>query len=165
MKLSIGVFALILACLGPLPALAVERGVLPAADDLRVQGKLSREKQIPVLILFSDPGCPYCARVRDEFLIPTTLNQEYDDRVILLEVEVGGSAKLIDFDGNRTTHGRFAQRHRVGFTPTVKLFDARGRELTEPLIGFTNADFYGGYLEQAIIDATARLRLPASAKN
>lgn len=148
----------ILACLVAASAGAVERGKLPFAADLTAEAKLSREKKIPIMILFSADGCTYCGRVRDEFFIPTTRNAEYDDKVILLEVEVGSGARLVDFQGKTTTQARFAQRYKIGFTPTVLVVDAAGKELTDPLIGLTTPDFYGGYMEDRIVQGMEKLR-------
>jgi thioredoxin-related protein len=148
----------ILTCLVPPTAHAVERGKLPFAADLAAEARTARAKQMPILIMFGSSGCGYCAKVRDEFLIPTTLNADYDDKVLLLEVDVGSSKRMLDFNGNATTHARFAQRYRVGFTPTVVLLDAHGNELTDPLVGFVTADYYGGYLEDRLNLALGKLR-------
>ena len=151
-------FALILACLLSLPVLAVERGKLPLAVDLSKEAKLAREKQIPILILFSTPGCFYCHRVREEILIPTTRNADYDNKVIMLEVESGNSARLIDFDGKVTTQDQFFARQHVSLTPTVKFFDAQGHEVADPIIGLVTVDYYGGMLDQNIEFAMAKIR-------
>ena len=157
-RFGIAFFAAILACLWMPATLAVERGKLPMASDLRKEAALAREKQIPILILFSAPGCGYCARVREQVLIPTTFNAEYDDKVIMLEVESGNAATLIDFDGHAITQADFVAKHRVGFAPTVKFFDAKGREVAEPIIGLVTVDYYGGFMDQGIDKATARIR-------
>ena len=154
--------AVILACLWLPATLAVEPGVLPIASDLRKEAKKAEEKQIPILILFSSSGCGYCERVREEFLIPTTFNAEYNDKVIMLEVENGNHRKIIDFQGRTTTHADFAARHRVGFSPTVKFFDAKGREVADPIIGLVAVDYYGGFMDQGIDQAIARIRAKAN---
>lgn len=148
----------ILACLLIPAAQAVERGKLPLAADLPADAREARAKQMPILIMFGSHGCGYCSRVRDEFLIPTTLNADYDDKVRLLEVDIGSSQRMVDFNGNFTTHARFAQRYRVGFTPTVVLLDAQGHPLADPLVGFITADYYGGYLEERLNTALTKLR-------
>lgn len=158
LRIKTGIFALILACLVLSPAYAVERGKLPYATDLSRDAKLAREKQIPILILFSMHGCPFCKRVREEVLIPTTLNAEYDNKVILLEVDGNNHAKMIDFDGKITTQANFVARNRVGFTPTVKFFDPLGREVADPIIGLVTMDYYGGVLDQAIDTSIAKIR-------
>ena len=153
-----GFFALILACLALAPAYAVERGKLPFATNLSLDAKLAREKQIPILILFSMQDCPFCKRVREEILIPTTLNAEYDNKVILLEVDGANHAKMIDFDGKITTQANFVARNRVGLTPTVKFFDPQGREVANPIVGLVTVDYYGGFLDQAIDTSIAKIR-------
>ena len=159
-KIQFGItfFAAILACLWLPATLAVERGKLQMASDLSKQAKMAREKQIPILILFSAPECGYCQRVRDEILIPTTYNAEYDDKVIMIEVESSNNARMIDFDGRAISQADFSAKHRVGFAPTVKFFDAKGREVAEPIIGLVTVDYYGGFMDQGIDKATAKIR-------
>ena len=157
-KYGITFLAAILACLGLTAALAVERGKVPLAADLSKEAKIARDKRIPILVLFSAPGCVYCDRVRNQVLIPTTLNADYDDKVIMLEVEVGNNTKLIDFDGKRITQAQFASKHKVVFTPTVKFFDARGHEVADPIVGLVTLDYYGGVFDQGIENAIARIR-------
>ncbi len=150
--------AAILACLWLPATLAVERGKLPIATDLSKEAEQARAKRIPILILFSAPDCNYCKRVREEVLIPTTFNAAYDDKVIMLEVESGNNGKIIDFDGRAITQADFVYKYKVGFSPTVKFFDAMGREVADPIIGLVTADYYGGFMDQGIDNATARIR-------
>jgi thioredoxin-related protein len=157
-RLHHGFWVGILACLTAGAAHAVERGVLPFAKDLPAEAQLARAKHMPILIMFGAQGCGYCNRVRDEVLIPTTRNADYDDKVVLLEVDVSSAKRLVDFNGVATTHAQFAQRYRVGFTPTVVLLDAQGNQLTDPLVGFVTADYYGGDLEDRLNLALGKLR-------
>ena len=157
-KFGITFLATILTCLGLTSALAVERGKLPMATDLSREAKIARDKQIPILILFSAPGCSYCARVRNEVLIPTTRNADYDNKVILLEVESGNSGNIVDFDGKTIALEKFFAKHKVGFTPTVKFFDAAGNEVAAPIIGLVTVDYYGGFLDQGIDNAISKIR-------
>jgi hypothetical protein len=85
-------------------------------------------------------------------------NAEYESKVIMRQIDVGSSALLRTFSGKTTTHARFAKDHRIKLTPTIKLFDAEGHELTEPLIGLTTPDYYGGFLDQRIDAALAKMR-------
>lgn len=147
-----------LATLASASAHAVERGVLPMAQDLVEVAREAQARRAPVLILFSASGCHYCDEVREGFLVPTTRNPDYDDKVVMVEVDAASEARLLDFDGRPTTHAAFAARMGVRMTPTVKLFDARGRELVAPLVGIVSSDFYGGFLEEAIQNALARVR-------
>lgn len=158
LKFRVGFFAAILACLALAPAHAVERGVLPLATDLSKDAKLARDKRIPILILFSMAGCNYCDQVREEVLIPTTRNAEYDNKVIMVEVDYSNRSKMIDFNGKTTTQAAFASRNNVGLTPTVKFYDAQGREVADPIVGIASMDYYGGTLDQAIDASIAKIR-------
>ena len=164
LKYGITFLAGILACLGLTAALAVERGKLPMVTDLSKEAQIARDKQIPILILFSAPGCSYCARVRDEVLIPTTRNADYDNKVILLEVESGHYGNIIDFDGKPIAQDDFIAKHKVGFNPTVKFFDAAGNEVAPPIIGLVTVDYYGGFLDQGIDNAITKIRSQATHK-
>ncbi|MDP1682302.1 MAG: thioredoxin fold domain-containing protein [Burkholderiales bacterium] len=158
LKYRVGFFAAILACLALTSAHAVERGILPLATDLSKDAKLARDKRIPILILFSMTGCVYCDRVRDEVLIPTTRNAEYDNKVIMVEVDYSNLSKMIDFNGKTTTQAAFAAKNRIGLTPTVKFFDSQGREVADPIVGLVTVDYYGGFLDQAIDASIAKIR-------
>lgn len=144
-------------------AWAVERGVLPMAKDMTQVARDAKQRRAPILVLFSSAGCHYCAQVRDEFLIPTTRNADYDNKVVMVEVEAGNSMRMVDFDGKPTTHADFARRYGINMTPTVKLMDAQGREVAVPLVGIVSADYYGGFLDQAIDSGLAKIRGASSA--
>lgn len=158
LKYGIGFFAAILACLALVSAQAVERGKLPLATDLSKTARLAQEKQVPILILFSTRGCGFCTRVREEILIPTTYNADYDNKVIMVEVDSASHARLIDFEGKATTQAAFVAKSRVGLTPTVKFFDPQGREVADPIVGLVTVDYYGGFLDQAIDASIAKIR-------
>lgn len=157
-RLHLGFWLGILAWLVGGTAHAVERGVLPFAADLSAEAQLARAKQMPILIMFGARGCSYCNRVREEVLIPTTRNADYDNKVVLLEVDVDSAQRLVDFNGAAITHAQFAQRYHVGFTPTVMLLDAQGKSLVDPMVGFVTADYYGGDLEDRLNLALGKLR-------
>jgi hypothetical protein len=99
--------------------------------------------------------------VLEEFLLPMQRNPEYRSKVIMVQVHVGSAAPLRDFAGKPTSHGRFARDYRVQLAPTVMLFDARGNSLVEPLVGLSTPDYYGGFLDQRIDDALAKVRAKA----
>ena len=146
----------ILACFflanGPLCAdLAI-----PVAQDFSRDVVAMREQVIPMLVLFDTPDCSYCRQVEKGYLEPMQ-NQGARGRKLLFRV-VGrrSAANLRDFDGNQTSHRAFAHQHRVTFTPTVMLFDAKGVLVAPPLVGL-NPEFYGAYLEQTIEEARKKL--------
>ena len=148
----------ILACLAALFVAAPASAQMVEARDLAADARLAAEHKIPLLVLFSEAGCPYCERARLEFLLPMQRNPEYQTKVMMREVGIDSTAVLVDFAGNRTTQAEFARRQRVTMMPTVMLLGPRGEALAEPLVGFRGADYYGYFLDQRIDAALAQLR-------
>lgn len=139
-------------------------GFASAADDIAYARDLSadaetmRSKGIALLVVFTQPYCSYCDRLMAEYLIPMQRNKTYQNRVLMRQIEVGGDDALVDFSGKPITHAQFAGRYRASLTPTIKLFDTHGVELTSAIVGYTTPDLYGGYLDQAIDEAYAKSR-------
>jgi thioredoxin-related protein len=135
---------------------------VPLAHDLAAESQAAQAKQLPVLVLFMSPKCPYCEQVLKEFLIPMQHNPEYGARVVMRQVAIDSNAKLLDFAGHATTHAQFSAHQKIKLVPTIKLFDVHGKELTDPIVGLLTPDFYGSYLDQAIGEALAKVRATGS---
>lgn len=133
-----------------------EASIAPAAD-FRADGRLSRERREPIVVLFSLPGCPYCETVRRSHLAPMLRDAASAGRMIVRQVDVGVEEPVTGFGGERTTHAAIARAHGVRFAPVVAFWDGEGRALADPLKGMLLPDFYGAYLEDAIASARAKL--------
>jgi thioredoxin-related protein len=131
---------------------------LPMAIDLRADGEEARRKGIPVLVLFSLHGCPYCEVVRESHLLPMLADPVASKRAIIRQVDVSDTRALVDFEGRATTHGAFSTAHGVRLAPVVAFFDGRGRTAAESLTGMLLPDFYSAYLETALERATTFVR-------
>lgn len=139
-------------------AYAQDRTRVPLAHDFTLEAKTAQELKVPILVLFTRRNCVFCDQILKEFLVPMQHNAEYDTKVIMRRIDVGSAAKLRLFSGKITTPALFAKANNIVLTPTIKLFDAEGNELTEPLIGLTTPDYYGGFLDQRIDEALAKVR-------
>ena len=133
---------------------------LEAIDDLRPLMAQVRKRRVPLLVLFSTPGCPFCREVRRSYLAPRVAEQATLPAPTLLirEVDITSRAPLIDLQGRRTTQAEFASRLNVRVVPVVALFDDRAQLLGDPLVGIDRAGFYEAYLARAIEAAERRLR-------
>lgn len=150
------------------PAMAVPAGVLadaeaevPLAADLGADGRLSRRRKIPIVILFSLPGCPYCEIVRRSHLNPMLRDPAQAGRAIIRQIDVGSDLRITGFKGERTTHEAIARAHDVRSAPVVAFWDGAGVPVADPLKGMLLPDFYSAYLDAAL--ETARKRLAARA--
>ena len=136
---------------------AQTRATIPLATDLQADGRLSRERRAPIVILFSLPGCPYCEIVRRSHLGPMHRDPQQAGRVIIRQIDVGEDHGVTGFRGERTTHAAIARAHGVRAVPVVAFWDGEGTPVADPLAGMLLADFYAAYLDQAIETARSRL--------
>ncbi|MGD8999846.1 MAG: thioredoxin family protein [Granulosicoccaceae bacterium] len=131
---------------------------LQYATDLAQDAVQARQKQVPILVLFSSSYCGYCTIIREDFLKPMLKNAEYNNKVIIRVVSIDSGSDLRDFDGGMIDPDTLAHMHNVFVTPTVKLFGPNGETLVPDLVGLTTVDYYGGYLDAAIDESLAQLR-------
>lgn len=138
-------------------AVAAAETPIPLATDLQADGRLSRSRRVPIVVLFSLPRCPYCEIVRRSHLAPMLRDPRESGRVIIRQLDIGGDEPVVGFDGSRTTHGAIARAHGVRAAPVVAFWDGEGKAIAEPLKGMLLPDFYAAYLEAAIESARERL--------
>ncbi len=150
--------AAILACAIGLSAAAHAASGISHARDFSADGRAAGETRRVIVVLFSASGCPWCHRVRAEYLLPLLANPADAARIIVREVDIDARAALADFSGAVTTHAAFAGRHEVRFVPTVLVLGPDGERLAAPLVGFGTADYYGYYLDGRIDAGLAKLR-------
>lgn len=102
------------------------------------------------VVLFSQPGCEFCAEEREHYLKPIAAERRRDLHV--LEVDIESAKKMRDWRGRTVSQGDFATTSGALFAPTVMFFDGTGKRLAEPLVGLSR-DFFGVYLDQRITTA------------
>lgn len=129
-------------------------GGIELARDLRADARASARDTAPLVVFFSSYSCPYCEQVATLHLEPLIErgieHGSVGGAVRVREVEVGSRRAMRDFTGAATTHADFADRERVAVTPTVKFYGPNGVEIAKPLVGYSNADFYGEYLDASL---------------
>jgi hypothetical protein len=148
----------ILAWALTLPVPAAGRDDVPMAEDLRAEGRQAESRRVPIMLVFTSPFCIYCDRVKAEYLGPMVDDPAYRDKVIIRQIEAGGDFALIGFDGRKTTHGAYATSQKIAMVPTIKVVDAQGRELAQPIVGFLTPDFYFGYIMDAMNEGLEKMR-------
>jgi thioredoxin-related protein len=154
-----GLLLLILSCVAGCASTPRPSAPLETADDLSAVGKMSASRQTPVMLVFTQPDCPFCVKAKQEHIEQLHVSRNYGSKVIVREVEAeNAKLALRDFDGKPTTHAEFARRYDIKSVPTVIVVDARGKALAEPIVGIVTPDFYDLYLEQAIDAGRVKLR-------
>lgn len=130
---------------------------VPLVRNLQAETTEAAGRPIPVLLAITREGCPYCARLRREVLVPMIRGGEYGDRVLIRELMMEPETEITGFDGQATTTAEVARQYGVEITPTVLLLDSEGRKLHEPIIGINNSEMYAYYLDSAIEKASLEL--------
>ena len=119
-------------------------------NDLAAVAKLSQEKGVPILLMFSTEDCNYCKRLEAEVLGPMRKAGIDPKRVILRKVVMDEYDTLRDFSGNERNAEGFGITRGVEVVPTLELVDATGKALVPKIVGYQTPGLYGGYLEKAI---------------
>ena len=139
-----------LTLVAALPAAArAQETALPRPASLPAEATAAAKRGEPLVLLVSLPGCPYCERIRRDHLSP--LLRESGGGVV--QIDLGSTRPLTDFDGATRTHDAFARTRQATFTPTVLFLGPRGDEIAERLVGAGVPDFYGAYFEQRLVTA------------
>jgi thioredoxin-related protein len=136
-------------------ALAQEAPNLPFAIDLRSDAAEAARRGVPVLLMVSLPGCPYCNAVRRSYLLPMERNPV--KRAIVRQIDLNDTRMVRDFDGALRSQDAIARARGVRAAPVVFILGPEGRALASPLEGMLLPDFYGAYLDDAIARGAAAL--------
>ena len=126
------------------------------AGSLAADARTATEKNLPILLFFTQPGCGFCERARREYLGPLAASGAWSARALIREIAI--DATFAGLDGKPTAGRDLARSYGIRVFPTVIFIDASGKRIAEPLAGFTVPDFYSAYLEQRLEAASARLR-------
>jgi thioredoxin-related protein len=139
-------------CVGWISFAWAKETPLPPARNLAQHAAVATKHGMPLILLVSLTGCPYCEQVRRQHLTPLAKTG-----AVVKQIYLDSDAPLIDFVGARTTQRRFAKKVALQVAPTVFFFDVKGRQIAEPIVGALLEEFYGAYLDEAITTAKKRL--------
>lgn len=128
---------------------------LTPARDLAGEAKGAAAQGKAYVVLFSETGCPWCERARQEFLLPMQADAQLGGKAVFRQVNIDSDEVLRDFNGRTSSHRRFAQAEGVRMYPTVALYTPEGKPAADRLTGFTNAVYYGSSIERRIDAALA----------
>lgn len=89
-----------------------------------------KEGKTGLLIMFNDPDCPWCAKMKATVLNQVAVQDYYRSRFRLLHIDTRGDTLMKDFDGTEMAEKDFAFNvHRVRATPVFVFFDLEGHSV------------------------------------
>jgi thioredoxin-related protein len=126
-------------------------------SDLRQEADRIKTDKLVLVLEFASEDCGYCRKLEKLFLLPMQRNKEYNDKILVRSISMSDFDNVIDFDGRSLTTREFAARYGIEVTPTLLFLNAEGIELSERLVGIWSEDFYGGFIDNRIDEASNRL--------
>ena len=139
------------------PLYAAEREIPPANSFAEI-GHLSLQQGMPVVVFVSRDACPYCRTLRDQILTPMLAADKFAHRAILVEVSLDRVDPIAGFEKGQMTAKDFGEFYGAEITPTLLFLDSEGREIGKRLVGISNLELYGHYLQKSIDEALLAIR-------
>jgi thioredoxin-related protein len=134
---------------------------IPPANNLSEIGRVSRQQDIPIIIFVSRDACPYCRTLRDTILRPMLTANKFEHRAILVELSLDRGEMLTGFENMQMTAAAFGELYQAEITPTLLFLDSNGREISKRIVGISNLEFYGHYLQKSNDEALLVIRSEA----
>jgi thioredoxin-related protein len=91
---------------------------LELADDL--QGASEKGKRFAVM--WELKGCPYCKQTHLVNFARPEIEAYIKERFEILQLNIIGLREVTDFDGEKLTEKRMAEKYGVRYTPTLQFF-------------------------------------------
>lgn len=130
---------------------------LETPHSLRQRARAAQGQGLPLVVMTTLKGCPFCDVVRNNYLAPMHARGQ----LVAVQLDITAQVPIEYFDGSWLTAKEISRQWKNRVAPTLYFVDAGGRELAERLEGMAVADFFGIYLDQRLAEATAKLTAPA----
>lgn len=131
---------------------------LSGTTDLQALGDLSRQEQLPIMLVFTAESCPYCAALEADQLHPMVISGEYNNKVIMRTLQIDSFNDITLFNGKTISAESLASKLSIWVTPTIMFFDPDGKPLAPKIIGYNTPSMFGGYLDESIDQSRHMLR-------
>jgi hypothetical protein len=82
---------------------------------------------------------------------------KFENRGILVEVSLDRVEPLTGFANKQLTAKDFGANYRAEITPTLLFLDNEGNEIGKRIVGISNLELYGYYLQKSIDQALLAL--------
>ena len=99
--------------------------------NLEEEAEIAREEgQSGLLIMFNDPDCPWCHKMKATILSQPCLQEYFRKHFRAIHLDTKGDTLMVNFNGTEMTEKDYAFKlHRVRATPVFMFFDLEGNKL------------------------------------
>lgn len=124
---------------------------LPVPSSLPDELAVALKKGMPLVLMVSLEGCPFCKIARENYLAP--LQRQLG--LSIVQIDMRNRQMVQDFGGVSQTQDQLIRSWGIKVAPTVLFFGRGGVEVAERLVGGYIPDFYGAYLDDRLRVARA----------
>jgi thioredoxin-related protein len=122
---------------------------LEQPQSLKAAALRAQDKGLPLVVMTTLRGCPYCDLVRENYLYPMNASGQ----LVAVQIDILDAGNEVEFfDGRKLWPREISRIWKNRVAPTVYFFNAQGREVAERLEGVAVPDFFGSYLEARVAD-------------
>jgi hypothetical protein len=86
------------------------------------------------------------------------ISGNYADKVIFREIVIDTKTTLLDFNKTLITASNIKEKYQIKLTPTLLFLGPEGNELSERIVGINTIELFSYYVDQAIDQATLKLK-------
>jgi thioredoxin-related protein len=116
---------------------------LELADDL----DSAAQKKKRFAIMWELRGCPYCKETHLVNFAKPEIENYIKERFDILQLNIIGAREVVDFDNEKLSEKRLAEKYGIRFTPTFQFFPERASSLGEKKPRDREVTRSQGYLE------------------
>lgn len=122
---------------------------LEQPQSLKAAALRAQEMGLPLVVMTTLKGCPYCDLVRENYLYPMNARGQ----LVAVQIDILDAGNEVEFfDGRRLWPREISRIWKNKVAPTVYFFNAQGKEVAERLEGVAVPDFFGSYLDARLAD-------------
>jgi len=118
----------------------------------------ARQTEKIIMLEVTASYCSYCGVLEEEIIKPMIRSGDYDNTVLIRQLAMDSFYTIKDFAGNDTTPALLAQKYKIKITPTLLFLDADGNEVGERILGVYSLDFFGAYVDAALVKGLITMR-------
>ncbi|NOY66619.1 MAG: thioredoxin fold domain-containing protein [Gammaproteobacteria bacterium] len=138
---------------------------VPVVSDMAKIGQIARNKNIPIILVFTAEDCPYCVLLEKEILKPMIFSGDYTKLTLIYKINIDDEQDILDFNGEEISTSDFAYKYNAQLTPTMLFLDSKGNELHQRILGINTVELFGGRVDDAIDISLAKLNNKTIARN
>lgn len=143
---------------------------LKEMDDFAWTAQEARDKNIPIMIMFTAKWCDFCHQLKSDVLNPMLRGGLYEGYAVIMRQVSVDSSQQIKFSSNENiAKNEFAKMYNAEVTPTLLFVDSRGLPVADRIVGTFDTQIFAAMVHKSLNQAYENMGnpmvLPTSPEN